>query len=118
MAMTARRPTGGSQRPTSPETDGGAALIALIDALGPSDEAARGAGARIIAAWPGICAVTIEVYPERSGRDSIAVRSAGAARDDEDHPGLEIDLLDHDRGIGRLTVRLDDSDFVPAEAPA
>ena len=96
----------------------GEALGALIRALAPGDEEALRRGARVIALWPAVCSVSIEVTPERVGRPSILASGGGGDSAQHEPAHLRIDLLDRECAIGVLSVWFEESDGAPPEVPA
>ena len=113
-------------QPRHPDSDSGLAdregpsssmLLPLIDALRPADEAALAAAMRVLSAVPGVCAATVEVYPERAGRPSIVAGEGPGSWPHAESDVLRIDLVDHERVIGVLTVVADEGEFVAADLP-
>ncbi len=91
-------------------------LPALIHALAPGDVEALRHGANVIADWPAVCSVIIEVCQEQVGRAPIRVL-AGTPRATPSASRLEIELRDHEATIGTLCVVFDESEFVEPELP-
>jgi two-component system cell cycle sensor histidine kinase/response regulator CckA len=70
----------------------------------------------MIADWDGVCSVTIEVHPERAGREPLVV-TAGHTRGRPGAASACLTLVDRGLEIGRLVVVLDDPEGIDARFP-
>ncbi len=116
MPMLARRPNEDSRSPGEAQAVP-AALLDLIDTLASGDEAALRRAVLLMAAWTGVCSVTIEVRTEHAARPPIRAQAGTFSSTYEPAASLRLDLLDRGAIIGVLVVTFDDSEFIGLEVP-